>query len=523
MERLNTQAQMYTGLLIANLKQMRPVAAELLHVSALLAPGEIPEELFTQGAPAFAETLREVAQRPSILGRAIEDLLAYKLIELHPSAHTLRVDTKISSILRDAASSREQQYRIEQIIHALHLILLSSADTNFARANLFIPHIQHIAALSESWTFSFPEAAEVFSWAAKRLCEQELYEDAERLLRSALAVYEHLYEDVDPTVVTALDDLANMYKTQQKYEEAQELLTRAYLIRMRTLGLDHPDTILTLCDIAYVYAAQGLIVEAEMLYKRGLANCDSVLGPEHPFTLIVLDNLASLCIERAKAAEDEADKADEDEVGEDEEAETLLQSIDSLYARVRDAADVATAKVLHKLALAYVALGQLEQAETAYKQVIAVYESATGSIHPDTAQCQEQLAFLCLQQGRANEAEAYLRQTLQTREQALGLKHLDVAASLNNLGLFYITQEKFEQAEQLLERALAICADSLGEDHSAVVISLNNLITAYLGQEKQQQAKLLLLREQQVLEKLLGPEHPDVVAVREHYQKLKAS
>ena len=75
-----------------------------------------------------------------------------------------------------------------------------------------------------------------------------------------------------PSVASALNNLASLYKEEARYADAEPLYKRALAIREKALGPDHPDVAQSLNNLADLYSAQGRHADAEPLYKRARAS-----------------------------------------------------------------------------------------------------------------------------------------------------------------------------------------------------------------------------------------------------------
>jgi len=74
-----------------------------------------------------------------------------------------------------------------------------------------------------------------------------------------------------PGVGATIQNLGILYATQQKYQEAEPLLKRALAINLKRFGINHTRTALTLKTLSSFYALQGHLTEAERLIQRSLA------------------------------------------------------------------------------------------------------------------------------------------------------------------------------------------------------------------------------------------------------------
>ena len=223
---------------------------------------------------------------------------------------------------------------------------------------------------------------------------QGRYQEAEPLVKRALAIYEKALGSDHPNAASSLNNLAVLYVSQGRYEEAEPLHRGALAIYEKALGPDHPDTASSLNNLAGLYNSQGRYEEAEPLYRRALAIREKALGPDHPDTASSLNNLATV----------------------------------------------------------YDSQGRYEEAEPLYRRALAIREKVLGPDHPDTASSLNNLAVLYRHHGRYDQAERLYRRALAIHEKALGPDHPYTATSLNNLAVLYRSQGRHEEAEQALER-----------------------------------------------------------------------
>lgn len=93
-----------------------------------------------------------------------------------------------------------------------------------------------------------------------------------------------------------------LYK-QGRYDEAIRIAKEVLAIYEKTLGPDHPSTALGLNNLAFLYKVTGRYTEAESLYKRALAIYEKTLGINHPDTAGSLNNLAGLYLESGRLDE----------------------------------------------------------------------------------------------------------------------------------------------------------------------------------------------------------------------------
>jgi tetratricopeptide (TPR) repeat protein len=275
-------------------EQANPAAAELLRLSAFLAPDAIPEALFAESATDLGPTLEPVASDPSRFNVAIRELLKYSLVHLDPESRTLSMHRLVQEVLKDQMDEETQRLWAERAVRSLSRVFPYPEYTNLDVCRRYLLHAQLCNALIEEWNLLFTEAATLLNYVGTYLWYRGEYEQVESLHQRALAIRERVLGPEHPDTATSLNNLAALYDNQGKYEQAKPLYQRALVIRERVLGPEHPDTALSLYWLAYFYTNQGKYEQAEPLYQRALEIYEKTLPPDHPHIAGALENYASL-------------------------------------------------------------------------------------------------------------------------------------------------------------------------------------------------------------------------------------
>ena len=119
-------------------------------------------------------------------------------------------------------------------------------------------------------------------------------DEAEKMLRRALHIHEHLYGREHLVVATNLNLLARLLIKQKQLGQAERLLRRALAIDEKLVGPQHRHVSRDLSNIGELYQAKGQYREAEEHYSRALAIDQKVLGPKHPDVALRITSLAEL-------------------------------------------------------------------------------------------------------------------------------------------------------------------------------------------------------------------------------------
>jgi tetratricopeptide (TPR) repeat protein/transcriptional regulator with XRE-family HTH domain len=509
-------------------------AADLLRLLAFLDPEAIPEEIIILGVAELGPVLEAVADDPLKVDNIIELLLRYSLIRRTSELKSLSIHRLVQAVLKDSMNRDTQRLWAERAIRAVNKAFPNVELQTWERCQRCLPHVQVCATYIEEYELGIPEAARLFNEAAAYLIVHAQYEQAELLLRQALAIRQQVLEANHPDTARTLNDLGVLYLTQGKYQQAEPLLQKALAIRQKKLGVEHPDTATSLNNRALLYYEQGRYSSAETLYRDALEIRRRVLKPGHLDIAQSLNNLAQLYtvlgkFSQAESLYKEALSSQEKTLG--SEHPLVAQTLNNLALLYRSKGEYAqaeqyyqqalriqeqvlgsdhpdVAETINNLARLYRAMGAYEEAEPLYQRALHIRETTFGTDHPLVAQSYYSMAKLYHSQGKYLEAEKLCEQALHIQEQRLGTIHPSIASTLGMLAKIYQGQNKFSQAEKLNMRALRIRESTSGADHPHVAVITNSLVEIYHAQGRYHEAEPLIARSLAIHEQALGPEHP---------------
>ncbi|HEX7737594.1 MAG TPA: tetratricopeptide repeat protein [Ktedonobacteraceae bacterium] len=330
------------------LQRTHQPASELLSFCTVLAPLAIPRELFLLGASELTPALQEFAQNPILLDEALARLSSLGLFLADEARGTLSLQLTVQEILRQAQTQEKRNNLITSALRAFsHLPPALEQAAPAVRVRI-VAQILHLSNLSSDWIIPYEAVADAFGWSAMLLWEYGLIQDAETLLRKALAIWERVLGTGHETVGLAMRNLGILSALLENYAEAEAFLQRAMLARSRVLGAAHPEVILCLLDLARVYAEQGKSLEARACYEEALKIGEQTPGQGHPLLLAAAHELASICIEEGELAE----------------AEQIYQRLCTFYETSSDQAQAEARPYLEHLALIYLQQGKSVEAES---------------------------------------------------------------------------------------------------------------------------------------------------------------
>ena len=143
-----------------------------------------------------------------------------------------------------------------------------------------------------------PDVALGLNNLADALDHLERPTEAEPLLRRSLAIREKNFGQDHASIAVALDNLATHLHKQVRFSEALPLATRSLAIREHTLGLDHPLVSNSLNNLAALWDSLDRHDDALPLLQRALSMREKIYGPGHPEVAISLHNLATNHLDR---------------------------------------------------------------------------------------------------------------------------------------------------------------------------------------------------------------------------------
>lgn len=422
------------------LRSTDPLAAELLRLCAVLAPIDIPRELFLQGASELMPALQEFAQNPALLDETLALLCSLNLLVVDRVTGTLSMQMTVQETLRQAQAQEKRNSLIACALRAFsHLLPAQEQATPEARLRM-AAQILHLATLSSDWVIPHEAVADVFGWAAFLFWEQGLIQSAELLLRKALLIRERVLGTGHETVGVVLRNLGILNALLENYAEAERLLQSAMLARSRALGATHPEVILCLLDLARIYAEQDKRGEARACYLEALKIGEPTLGQGHPLLVIAI----------------------------------------------------------HKLALLAVAEEEFAEAEVYYQRILPIYEATPGVEDHTIRECFEQMVTILIQQQKFAQAEETLQRLLAAQERSLGIEHPYIRALMQKIAELAMLQEEFARAEHIYQRLCEYCESVPERDHAEIRHYLQQLGLLYLQQEKTAEAESVLQRLAQV-------------------------
>lgn len=213
-----------------------------------------------------------------------------------------------------------------------------------------------------------------------------------------------------------MNSIGVLLKTKALHDEAEPLIRRALAIDETTFGTDNPRVASHLNNLAQLLRATNRLTEAEPLMRQALTIDESSLGPDHPDVATDLNNLGLLLME--------TDRLDE--------AEPLMRRALAIDETSLGAGHPGVATDLSNLAILLKATDRLAEAEPLLLRARAIDEASFGADHPDVAIDLNNLAQVLKDTQRLAEAEPLMRRALSIFMGSLGMEHPNTQTARDN-------------------------------------------------------------------------------------------
>jgi tetratricopeptide (TPR) repeat protein len=253
------------------------------------------------------------------------------------------------------------------------------------------------------------------------------YEEAEKLMRSALKIMEETFGPNYPDLAALLNSLGVLRQERGDYEEAESFYRRALAIKRKELGDENEDVLNIRSNLALLLQEKGMMEEAEKLFREILATDRKLLGREHLNVAADLNNLGNLLLKEGKYTE----------------SEQLL------------------------------------------REAMAILKKNN---HPWLSINMGNLAELLYKKGEDGAAEPIFAEALSIGLKDFGDKNQDVAKLRGKYGACLIKLKKYEMAEEQLLAALPILENSLGQQNEATQKVIRLLVDLYEAWGKEDKA-----------------------------------
>ena len=416
-------------------------AAELLSLTAFLAPDDIPRDALGEASEGLPPALAEAVRDPLALDEAIAALRRCSLIEVQEAS--LSVHRLVQAVVRERLSEDERRAWTDRAVDLVWSVFpkdLEDARTVWPICARWLPHARAATGHAEALGVAGEAVHLLLKDAAKYLRMRGAFADSKELFSRALAIAERVHGPDHAHVATILTGLGLVLKELGDLGAAKRHAERALEIDEATFGLTDPRVARDVNNLATILWRLNDLAGARDKVKRALEIDEHNLGRDHPELTLRLNDLGFLLREM------------DDLEGAREHLERALKIGEAAYGPENPN----VASFLSNLA------GVLQE--------IAEAERRAG--RPEAAR------------RNLEAARRHLKRALQIGEATYGANHYAVAIRRNNLGVLLKDMGDLKGAREQLEQALETMKEALGPDHRRVARLEKNLAAVIREQRK---------------------------------------
>ena len=273
-------------------------AAEVLRVSAFLAPESIPVEIFIDGGSELGEYIAAVAagaaDDPVVRDKLFEPLTRYSLIRRDVASRTYTIHRLVQAVVRRSLGDDSWRQWALRATRALNKIFPSGSYDTWHQCERLVAHGVAAAALTEEFGFGVADAGNLVNGVACYLRMRGDFSESERIHLQSVALRERDLGPDDPDVATCLNNLALVYTDRFDFPSAEPLFRQSLEIMQRTVGRDDEDLSLALNNLGITYVRSGKFSEAQPLLEQALAAEQRSSDRQDFFYATILNNMAEL-------------------------------------------------------------------------------------------------------------------------------------------------------------------------------------------------------------------------------------
>jgi len=332
------------------------------------------------------------------------------------------------------------------------------------------------------------EVAEALTVLGLLRADQSRLEEAEPLVRDALAMAERHLEVNHPIVIAATIAVGRVLGQRGTYPEAIRLLERAVQTQSAD-GIPGADLAATLSALADVHYSAGHYEICVPLYRRLLEMHTQIYGPRHP---LVADDLGSL-------------GATMNDLGFYSDAEKFSRRALDVNRSYYGGDNPKVAANLTTLGRTLTCEKKYEEATDVLKQALAIQERAYGPTHSSVAETLNELGNVASMRNLLDDAEAKFQRAADIYRSIHGDRHFFVAVALSNVGSIRMDKRDYEVAEQIYRDVVRRFTESLGSNNVNTGIARIKLGRTLLREKRFAEAEVETLGGYNILQKQTSP------------------
>ena len=254
-ERLTKYPQAVITTWDTTVDQLSPEGRTLLRQLSWLAPEPIPRSLLPNGPTQDA----------------LAELASFSLAKFEEGGGRFRIHRLVQDVTRERQSGEEKDLSLRSMLEIFNKA--ECGDPQDVRSwpvwDPLRPHLSAVTTYADQYDIAEP-TTRLMNQLGVFLLTKASYEDAEPLMKQALAIDEASFGPNHPNVARDLNNLASLLQATNRIEDAEPLMKRALAIDETSYEPNHPDVAGDLNNLALLLQATNRLKEAEPLMRRHL-------------------------------------------------------------------------------------------------------------------------------------------------------------------------------------------------------------------------------------------------------------
>ncbi|KAF8179769.1 hypothetical protein K438DRAFT_1842740 [Mycena galopus ATCC 62051] len=430
-------------------KKLSQLAAMFLQLCSFLHWNEISEDIFSRASrysfPSGGLPKEDLHKALEFLSHFVgpsgewntfdfvkvtNEIKAYSLINFNAEQKSFSIHPLVHDWSRTTIADSNSAHLCMIRILGMSIVEIPTHDRPLASMGL-VSHVHSLMQgvpeeISSLFGLFGLEYADIYCYAGQST-------EATKLELSTLGKRREILGDDHPDTLTAMNNLANTYRTLGQFKDAEQLELVVLEKQKKILSDEHPDTLTTMNNLANTYHSLGQFEDAEQLQVVVLEKQRKILSDEHPDTLTTMNDLGNTY----------------DSLGQFEDAEKLQVVVLEKQRKILSDEHPDTLTAMSNLANTYYSLGRFEDAEQLEVEVLGKRRKILSDEHPRTLTVMNNLARTYHSLGRFEDAEQLQLVVLEKRRKILSDEHPHILKAMNNLARTYHSLGRFEEAEQL--------------------------------------------------------------------------
>jgi tetratricopeptide (TPR) repeat protein len=351
----------------ADIEHTSAPSADLLRLSAFLAPDGIPLELLERGTtelgPALSKTLTPSEVDPLAVDELLYPLVRYSLVTREQRSFSIH--RLLQAVVREQIPPEEQREWARRAVRALNRTFPEASFDKWHLCERLLPHARIAAGLVAQFELTYDDAGFLLNEVAAFMRLRADFEGSQKMHEQSLAVRQRYLPPGHEAIAESLNDTAFLLVDLYRYAEAEPLFRQALAIAQQTLPERDIQLVLYLNNLGNLYVRMSKCKMAESLLNQAEAIARNAPDDRLYMYAVVLNGLAELHLKRAQLRE----------------AEHVCRRSITLREKIGNP---------EKTARSYVTLGEIQHrsgddqsAEESLRRALALKLNVHGFEHPD--------------------------------------------------------------------------------------------------------------------------------------------